>query len=212
MQETKITAKALRFWIKKKGLTQAALAERAGLAQNYISQIHTGTRPGSVDVLQKIAVALDLSLPEFFACRDDAQPDIVFIERLKARPRAGNGGLETDPDTAGYYSFHSSFIARKHGDETSMRLFEVAGDSMSPTLADGDMILVNLRDKDVRSGYIYLVRMEDELMVKRLENRPGGILLIRSDNPDYEDLSVRKNDEGADVEVLGRMVWSCREY
>jgi phage repressor protein C with HTH and peptisase S24 domain len=212
MRENKITADALRFWIKKRGLTQAALAEKAGLAQNYISQIHTGARPGSVDVLQKIAAALNLSLPEFFACRDESRPDLVFIERLKARPRAGTGGLETDPDTEGYYSFHSDFIARKRGDENSMKLFEVAGDSMNPTLADGDLILVNLREKDVRSGCVYLLRMEDELMVKRLENRPGGVLLIRSDNPDYEDLPVRKNSGDADVEVLGRMVWSCREY
>jgi phage repressor protein C with HTH and peptisase S24 domain len=92
-----------------------------------------------------------------------------------------------------------------------MKLFEVAGDSMAPTLMDGDLIMVNLREKNVRSGCIYLVRMEDELMVKRLENRPGGVLLIRSDNRAYEDIPVNRGS-GADVETLGRMVWSCREY
>ncbi|MDR2604947.1 MAG: helix-turn-helix domain-containing protein [Desulfovibrio sp.] len=211
MRESKITSEALRYWLAKRELTQTALAEKAGLAQNYISQIRAGTRAGSLDALQKLATALDLSLPEFFACRDETRPDLVFVERLKARPRAGSGGLETDPDPVGLYSFHSSFIARKHGDEESMKLFEVAGDSMVPTLMDGDLIMVNLREKNVRSGCIYLVRMEDELMVKRLENRPGGVLLIRSDNRAYEDIPVNRGS-GADVEVLGRMVWSCREY
>lgn len=209
--DKKITADALRFWIKKRGLTQAALAQKSGLAQNYISQINTGTRDGSIDVIQQIAAALDLTLPEFFACKDDSKPDLVFVEKVKAKPRAGSGGLETDNEHDGYYSFHSSFIARKGGTADSMKIFEVAGDSMSPTLDDSDMIMVNTKDTDIRTGRIYLLRMSGELMVKRLETRPGGVVLIRSDNKDYEDIPVAIGED-RDVEVFGRMVWSCREY
>lgn len=165
-----------------------------------------------MDRLEELVGALGISLPEFFACKDEEKPDIVFVPKVKARPRAGSGGLETDSDHDGYYSFHTSFLTRKRGNEQTMRIFEVAGDSMSPTLIDGDFIMINTADKDVRSGYIYLLRMEDELMVKRLENRPGSLLLLRSDNPDYEDIAISKNEECFNVEVFGRMVWSCREY
>jgi phage repressor protein C with HTH and peptisase S24 domain len=212
MKERLIFTNSLAFWLEKKGLTQVELAKRMGVNPNTISQYKTGERTPPMDKLEVLVGALGISLPEFFACKDESKPDTVFIERLKARPRAGTGGLETDGEHAGFYSFHSQFIARKRGTEKSMKIFEVAGDSMSPTLSDGDLIMVNLADKDVRSGYIYLIRMEDELMVKRLENRPGGILLIRSDNSDYADIPVNKNDPGIDLEVFGRMVWSCREY
>ena len=77
---------------------------------------------------------------------------------------------------------------------------------------DRDLILVNLKEKHVRSGYVYLIRIGNELMVKRLENRPGGVLLIRSDNPDYEDIPVNLEEVDGDIEIHGRMVWSCREY
>ena len=63
-----------------------------------------------------------------------------------------------------------------------MKIFEVAGDSMSPTLVEGDLIMVNTAEKDIRTGRIYLLRIGTDLMVKRLETRPGGKILIRSDN------------------------------
>ncbi len=210
--EQKITAEALHYWIKKRGLTQAQLAEKAELAQNYISQINTGSRYGSIEALQKIAEALGLSLPEFFACKDTTLPELVYVQRVKARPSAGSGSLETDAEHAGYYSFHSSFIARKRGTADSMKIFEVSGDSMSPTLDDGDLIMINMKEADVRTGHIYLLRIEEELLVKRLETRPGGVLLIRSDNPDYETITVNRHDENLDMQIFGRMVWSCREY
>lgn len=212
MKDTLIFTSSLTFWLEKKGFTQVELAKRMGVNPNTISQYKTGDRTPPMDKLEMLVDALGVTLPEFFACKDDEKPDIVFVERVKARPRAGTGGLEVDAERDGYYSFHSSFITRKRGTEKTMKIFEAAGGSMSPTLDDGDLIMVNLAEKDVRSGYIYLLRMEDELMVKRLENRPGGILLIRSDNPDYEDIQVSKHDDGTDVEIFGRMVWSCREY
>lgn len=203
---------ALSFWLEKKEVTQSQLAERMGVNKNTISQYKTGDRRPPVEKLVLLTNALGVSLPEFFSCREEEKPDIVFVRKVTARPRAGAGGLETDAEHDGYYAFHSSFIARKRGNEDSMVLFEAAGDSMSPTLNDGDMIMVNTLDMDVRTGCIYLLRVEDELMVKRLETRPGGILLIRSDNPRYEDIPVDRRDESQNVAILGRMVWSCREY
>lgn len=212
MKDRLLFTEALNFWLDRKRMTQSELAERMGVNKNTISQYKTGSRTPPMDTLELLVDALDISLAEFFACRDDSRPDLVFVERVKAKPRAGTGGLETDSAHDGYYSFHSSFIARKGGTDKTMKIFEVAGDSMSPTLVDGDMIMVNTGESDVRTGRIYLLRIGEELMVKRLETRPGGILLLRSDNPDYDDIPVNRGDECADVEVLGRMVWSCREY
>lgn len=213
MKDERITADALEFWLKKSRMTQAELAEKTGLAQNYISQIKTGTRGApSIKAIQQIAEAFDLSLLEFLSGKDDMASEIVFVERVTARPRAGTGGLETDVEHAGNYAFHRSFIERKRGHPDAMKIFEVAGDSMDPTLTDGDLILVNLREKDVRSGRIYLLRIGEELMVKRLETRPGGVLLIRSDNKDYDDLPVNLEEVDGEIEIYGRMVWSCREY
>lgn len=216
MNDERITADALDFWLKKSRMTQAELAEKTGLAQNYISQIKTGTRGApSIKAVQQIAEAFGLSLLEFLSCKDDLTPELVLVERIKARPKAGSGGLETDAEHTETYAFHKKFIERKRGRADTLKIFEVAGDSMEPTLSEGDLILANQLDKDVRTGRIYLLRIGEELMVKRLENRPGGVLLIRSDNREYEDISVTLSEidkDGGEIEIFGRMVWSCREY
>lgn len=48
----------VRVWREHRGLTAQALAEAAGLAQSYVSQIETGKRDGTVDTLVKLADAL----------------------------------------------------------------------------------------------------------------------------------------------------------
>jgi len=46
------------------GLSQEALAEKAGLHRNYIGHIERGEKTASLDVLVRLAAAFELSLPE----------------------------------------------------------------------------------------------------------------------------------------------------
>ena len=139
-------------------------------------------------------------------------PEIDFVERVKARPITGNGGLEVDGDCVGHYSFHTSFLSRKGGRAKDFKIFQIDGDSMEPILHAGDLIMVNLRDSDIRSGHIYLIRLEDELMVKRLEKRPGGKIFAISENDRYKEIEIDLSQEGLDFKIFGRMVWLCREF
>ena len=209
----RITAEALKFWLKETNMKQSDLAEKTGISQGHISNMSTGTRGIPTANLEKICEVLGISIPEFFARNDSNLPEVSYVPRVSARPRAGNGGLEVDGGFTGYYSFHTSFLQRKNGSEETMRIFAIDGNSMEPTLQSGDLIMVNLRQDDISSGQIYLLRFEHELMVKRLEKRPGGVIRIRSDNDYYEPIDINPaTDEGVDFQVFGRMVWSCREY
>ncbi len=48
------------------GLSQEKLAERAGLHRNYIGRVERGQPEVSVRAIERIALALNLSLAEFF--------------------------------------------------------------------------------------------------------------------------------------------------
>jgi ribosome-binding protein aMBF1 (putative translation factor) len=52
----------LAFWRRKRGLTQAELAKAADIAQGFLSEIESGLKTGDVTVLQRIAIALEISL------------------------------------------------------------------------------------------------------------------------------------------------------
>jgi ribosome-binding protein aMBF1 (putative translation factor) len=57
----------LAFWRKKRGLTQTDLAKAAKIAQGFLSEIESGLKTGDVTVLQRIAVALEISLLDLVA-------------------------------------------------------------------------------------------------------------------------------------------------
>ena len=51
---------------KKRGLTQGNFCEQIGITQSYLSQVEKGHKEPSIDVLKKIANALDTPMPVLF--------------------------------------------------------------------------------------------------------------------------------------------------
>jgi DNA-binding XRE family transcriptional regulator len=54
----------IRVWREHRGLTQQQLADQADVSKPYLSQLETGKRRGGVEVLKKIAQALQLRLED----------------------------------------------------------------------------------------------------------------------------------------------------
>lgn len=54
----------IRIWREHRGFTQQRLAETAGISTPYLSQIESGKRKGTTDVLAAISKALGLSLDD----------------------------------------------------------------------------------------------------------------------------------------------------
>jgi DNA-binding XRE family transcriptional regulator len=54
----------LAFWRKKRGMTQAELANATGVAQGFLSEIESGQKPGTAATLKKIADALRITVDD----------------------------------------------------------------------------------------------------------------------------------------------------
>lgn len=54
----------IRVWREHRGLTARSLADKAGIAQPFLSQIETGKREGTVDTLRKIAEVLSVTIDD----------------------------------------------------------------------------------------------------------------------------------------------------
>ena len=104
----------------------------------------------------------------------------------------------------GALRFSAGWLRAQGLDPAMLSAIAVAGDSMEPTLRDGDEILVDRRPRPLRAG-VNVVRLGDALLVKRLDpGRPGRIMLI-SDNAAYAPLECAHDE----VEVVGRVVWKA---
>ncbi len=57
-------ASPIKVWREHRGLTQQQLADAAGISKPYLSQIETGKRKGTMEILSAIAKTLNVSLDE----------------------------------------------------------------------------------------------------------------------------------------------------
>lgn len=66
-------ASPVRVWREYRGMTQQALADKAGVSKPFLSQIETGVREASVSVLQALASALNVDLDDIAPTRRKAR-------------------------------------------------------------------------------------------------------------------------------------------
>lgn len=90
-----------------------------------------------------------------------------------------------------------------------LAIIEIVGDSMAPTLASGDRVLIDRADK--RLPGVFVIWDGDGLIAKRVERVPGRAgsparLRITSDNKLHNDHEV----EAEWVRIVGRVVGLIR--
>lgn len=136
--------------------------------------------------------------------------DVVMVPRLDVHASAGPGAVGASEARRGRIGFQSAFLRELSGGSPAvLSTIQVSGDSMTPTLSEGDEILVDRGDaaERLRDG-IYVLRVDDALMVKRLAMSPiDRRIIIRSDNPNYPDWT---DCDPASIEVIGRVIWAGR--
>ncbi|MGL5428933.1 MAG: S24 family peptidase, partial [Cetobacterium sp.] len=94
-------------------------------------------------------------------------------------------------------------------------MVEVSGDSMFPTLSDGDLVIINPLQKEIESidGKVCVLNYHDQTYIKRVKVKKSEIRLI-SDNSDkkrYSDIII----SGEDLEYLkchGAVIESRRKH
>jgi len=128
--------------------------------------------------------------------------DWADIPRLPLGASAGPGTMAQDLAPTDRLRFSGRWLRQQGLEPGMLSVIEVEGDSMDPTLRDGDEILVDRSARPMRSG-LHVIRLDDVLLVKRLEPGPAGTLRIISDNPAYPSMERARTD----VAVIGRVVW-----
>lgn len=77
------------------------------------------------------------------------------------------------------------------------RSFDAAGDSMEPTLFEGDKIVCSyiepaLWESGIKDGYVYVVVTQDDIVIRRVYNhlKVNKLIEVHSDNKFYEPYSI----------------------
>ena len=135
---------------------------------------------------------------------------LVSVKRHPVMVSAGPGAIVTEELGKPCFAFDERWLkALTPSSPSNLSIVRVEGDSMSPTLNAGDDILVDLGDsmERLRDG-IYVLRIDDALVVKRLALNPiGRRVTVQSDNPAYPDWP---DCTLAEINCIGRVIWSGR--
>ena len=136
-------------------------------------------------------------------------PSVVSVPRLSLGASAGPGSLDEDERAAGLMAFDANWLRHLGVRPQKISIIRVDGESMAPTLSDGDEIMVNHDDDAgrLRDG-VDVLRLDGVLMVKRVALGPRrGLFSVLSDNPHYPDWI---DIDPALVMIVGRVVWTGR--
>ena len=207
--------KALERLCAERGEDFAGLSRFLGKNPAYIQQyIRRGT-PKRLGEDERRKLARYFGVPERTfggpGPADVPQAGLVPVRRVLVRASAGPGAVPDTELAHPYFAFDDRWLkaltASKAGD---LSIIRVEGDSMAPTLNDGDDILVDKAGcAEALCDGIYVLRVEDSLLVKRLAIHPlGRRVTVQSDNPAYPDWP----DCGMeDIHCIGRVIWAGRK-
>ena len=133
--------------------------------------------------------------------------DFVLLPR---HAEAAAAGSQTPPAPSG-----SEFMALRHDwvrsvcgvDPEKLVLETAVGESMTPTIRDGNTLLLDSADRTFRNFGIYVLEVNGQRLVKRVQRKHDGSLVLISDNSAYQPDTVDR-DEASGVTVVGRVVWA----
>lgn len=206
--------RALDELIQKRGCTYSEVSRLLGRNAAYIQQY---IRRGSPRQLDEQARAV---LARFFGVNEkvlgasarctDSVGDLALVSILDVQASAGLGALAELETKSAQFGFDQNWLRRLTASNASnLSIIGVYGDSMNPTLHDGDDVMVDLGDGQARlRDGIYVLRMDDMLSVKRIAIEPQGKRVsVLSDNPTFPSWPGL---EKRVLNIVGRVLWFGR--
>jgi hypothetical protein len=128
--------------------------------------------------------------------------DVVTIDMIDATACCGDGIDNLPEKVCGHWRLPlSEFKTLASGTPENIKMLRVQGDSMTPTISEGDFVWVDTSNNYIGSDGIYLIRMATGLAVKRLQAGLSNIV-IKSDNPTYSNITA----EVGEVKIVGKVV------
>lgn len=196
---------ALRLLSPKKRESALGKADKTLRAYDSESDV-------SLDII--MALAKEAKLPAAWVIfgkdetLDESADDDVPVQKLAFKAGAGQGALILD-EAADSVRFPKTILDQIGVAPQNARLLEAAGDSMRPTINDGDMMLVDISNaaKQIVEGKIFVFAIGDEAYVKRLRRSSGRMMMVSDNREMFPEEAVPNEPQ---IQIYARVMWAGR--
>lgn len=218
------------------GFSQARLAQLVGLEQQTISKLERtpfartsrlhriaeacgvdvrwletgqGRGPGAGAVAEdRGAYGVSGAITTWSRAEELPEGRFALVPCREVKLSCGNGCEVFTEEAGPPLAFRTDWLRKQGADRDQLVVAYAEGDSQEPYIYDGDAVLVNLADREIREGRSYAIRYGGELRIKMLSRRYDGALVLRSRNTELADEVVPAEAlESGQVEILGRVIW-----
>jgi phage repressor protein C with HTH and peptisase S24 domain len=139
-----------------------------------------------------------------------ADRSMVLLPRLDVEAAAGAGVIVGSEDVAEMLAFSADWLRDRQISPRAARILTARGDSMEPTIRDGDLLIVDTAIEIAVDNGIYVIAYGGVLLVKRLFVLRNGGLVIASDNKVAGRDEEIPPHEVPEVHIAGRVMWYGR--
>lgn len=201
------------------GLSQAHVAEKAGLSQVSIQHLESGRNENSKHLVS-LAKAVGVR-PEWLLTGDHpmvsgpisiSRPPTdlyVVVDPLTSKFSDGNGQDDTSEVSRGL-AFKRTWLDREGLKTENLRIIYAPDRSNEPAVSENDALLVDRSQIEPRNGKMYgIITPEGDVIIKRLISDLAGGWVAASDHPDksrYPDMKLSKESLEA-LNIVGLVVW-----
>ena len=199
-----------------KGLNNAFISKKYNISRQLVNNFFTNQKT-LTDTLAIVCNGENINLNwlligkgEMFISEDIVKTsDNYSIDLLNVRAGAGEGIYNYVIETVDTISLDKSFF-RSPINTNKVKGICVDGDSMEPTLRDGDYVLIDENIYFSTNG-IYAIQYGGQILIKRLQFKMDGTIIIISDNEKYDREIFNPSENQLPFNIIGIKILSIQK-
>ena len=195
----RVFSQRMKETMLEKGIRQADLVQMTGIDKGALSSYMNGRYMPNAEKIAKIAKALGVSVDYLLGKEDPPAADLPKTHEVPVLGKVAAGvPISAQVDIIGSIWTDKECFALK-----------VKGDSMSPRIMDGDIVLVK-KQESAEDGDLVIAEIEGEATCKVLKRSHGSVMLVPF-NAAFAPF-VYTGQEAEDLRILGKVVESRHEW
>ena len=183
------------------GLTQAQAADLCGVSREMWGRYEKGSSAPGGEVFANFAIAggdanylltgqrgkseIDFAFDLAHSSTEIGPDEFALVPVYDVEASAGPGSVVDHETPSHQIAFRRDWLRSEGLHARTLAALTARGDSMSPTIAPGALLLIDTAQAQPRREGVYVLQADGHLRVKRISPRADGALLLTSDNPLY---------------------------